>query len=51
MPIYSLVYYIMAGESVSTNNLKYFIPRFKSAIVAGKMKVSDLYKIFPDFLF
>jgi len=50
MPIRSMVYYIMVGESTSTNGLKYLIPRLKSVIAAGKIKASDLYKTFLDFL-
>ena len=51
MPIYSLVHCIIAGESASTNSLKYFMPHFKSIIVVGKMETSNLYKIFLDLLF
>ena len=50
MPIYSLVYCIMAEESASINGLKYLMPRLKSAMVAGEMEVSNLYKIFPNLL-
>ena len=46
MPIYSLVYYIIVGESASTNSLKYLILYFKSIMAAGKIKVSNLYKTF-----
>jgi hypothetical protein len=38
----------MAGESASTKDLKYLIPRLKSVIVAGETEVSNLYKTFPD---
>ena len=48
MPIYNLVHCTTAGESASTNSLKYFMPRLKSVIVAGKTKASNLYKTFPD---
>jgi len=50
MPIYSRVYYIMAGESTSTNSLKRLVLRLGSIIAAGKIEVSDLYKTFPDLL-
>ena len=46
MPIYNVVHCTTAGESASTNSLKYFVLHFKSAIVAGKTEVSDLYKTF-----
>ena len=50
MPIYSVVYYIIVGESTSTNSLKHLILRLKSIIVAGKIEVSNLYNPFLDFL-
>jgi hypothetical protein len=50
MPIYSVVYYIMAGESTGTNGLKHLVPRLESAIVVGETEVSNLYKTFPDLL-
>ena len=50
MPIYSVVYYIIVGESTSTNSLKRLILYLKSIIAAGKIEVSDLYKTFLDFL-
>ena len=46
MPIYSLAYYITVGESASTDNLKYLMLYFKSAMAAGEIEVSDLYKTF-----
>ena len=49
MPIYSLVHYITAEESAGINSLKYFMLCLKSIIVAGKIKVSNLYKTFLDF--
>ena len=51
MPIYSVVHYTTAGESASINNLKHFIPRLKSVMAVGKIKASNLYKTFLDFLF
>ena len=45
-----MVYYIIVGESASTDGLKYLILRLKSIIVVGEIEVSDLYKTFPDFL-
>ena len=51
MPIYSVVYYIIVGESTSTNGLKRLVLRLKSIIAAGEIEASDLYKTFPDFLF
>ena len=50
MPIHNIVYCTTAGESASTNNLKCLIPHLKSAMAAGKMEASDLYKIFLDLL-
>ena len=50
MPIYSVAYYITVGESTSTNGLKYLMPRLKSIIVVGKIKVSNPYKTFLDLL-
>jgi len=50
MPIYSLVYYIIVGESTSTNGLKRLILRLKSIIVAGEIEASDLHKTFLDLL-
>ena len=50
MPIHSLIHYTTAGEFASTNNLKYFIPRLKSAMAVGKMEANNLYKTFLDLL-
>ena len=50
IPIYSVVYYIMVGESTSTNGLKRLILRLKSIIAAGEIEASDLYKPFLDLL-
>ena len=50
MPIHSIVYYITAGESAGTNNLKYLIPHLESIIAAGEMEISNLYKTFLDLL-
>ena len=46
MSIRSLVNYITIGESTGTNSLKYLMLYFKPVIVAGKIKVSNLYKTF-----
>ena len=48
MSIYSVAYYIIVGESTSTNGLKRFILRLKSIIAVGKIEVSNLYKTFLD---
>jgi len=50
MPIYSIVYYITAGEFASTNSLKRLILRLISIIAVGKIEVSNLHKPFLDFL-
>ena len=50
IPIRSVVYYITAGESTSTNSFKCLILRLKSIIAAGKIEVSNLYKTFLDLL-
>ena len=50
MLIYSIAYYIIVGESTSTNSLKRLILYLKSIIVAGEIEVSNLYKTFPDLL-
>jgi hypothetical protein len=50
MPIYSVVYYITAGESTSTNGLKRLVLYLKSIIVVGEIEVSNLYKSSLDFL-
>ena len=50
MPIRSIVYYITAGESTSTNGLKRLILRLKSIIVVGEIEASNLYKTFPNLL-
>ena len=50
MPIYSIVYYTIVGESTSTNGLKRLILRLKFIIVAGKIEVSNLHKTFLDLL-
>ena len=42
MPIYSIVYYIIVGESTSTNSLKRLILRLKFIIVVGKIEVSKI---------
>jgi len=50
MPIRSIVYCIIVGESASTNGLKRLIPRLESVIVVGKMEISNLHKTFLDLL-
>ena len=50
MPIRSVAYYIMVGESTSTNGLKRLVLRLKSIIAAGEIEVSNLYKTFPNLL-
>ena len=50
MPIHSIAYYIIAGESTNTNSLKYLVPYLKSTIAAGKIEVSNLYKAFLNLL-
>ena len=50
IPIRSMVYYIIVGESTSTNSLKRLVLRLKSIIAAGKIEVSNLYKTFLDLL-
>jgi len=50
MPIYSVAHYIIVGESTSTNSLKHLILCLIFIIAVGKIKVSNLYKTFLDFL-
>jgi len=50
MPIRSVAYYIMVGESAGTNSLKRLILRLKFIIAAGEIEVSDLYKTFLNLL-
>jgi len=50
MPIRSVVYYIIAEESSSTNSSKRLVLRLESIIVVGEIEVSDLYKTFLDLL-
>jgi hypothetical protein len=50
MPIYSVAYYITAGESAGTNGLKHLMPRLKSIMAVGEMEVSNLHETFPDLL-
>jgi len=50
MPIYSMVYYITAGGSTSTNGLKRLVLYLGFIIIAGEIEVSNLYKTFLDFL-
>ena len=50
MPIYSVIYCIIAGESAGTNGLKRLMLCLMSIIVAGKTKASDLHKTFLDLL-
>jgi len=51
MLIRSMAYYIIAGESASTNSLKRFILYLGSIIAAGKTEISNLYKTFLDLLY
>jgi len=50
MSIYSMVYYITAGESAGTNSLKRLISRLGFIMVVGKIEASNLYKTFLDLL-
>ena len=50
MPIHSVAYYIIVGESAGINNLKYLVLRLGSVMAAGKIEISDLYKTFLDLL-
>jgi len=50
MPIRSVAYCTIVGESTSTNSLKRLVLRLKSIIAVGKIEVSDLYKTFLDLL-
>ena len=50
MPICSMAHYTTAGESAGTNNLKHLMLCLKSAIAAGEMEVSNLYKAFLNLL-
>jgi hypothetical protein len=50
MLIYSILYYIIVGESTSTNSLKYLILYLKFIIVVGEIEVSNLYKTFLNLL-
>jgi len=50
MPIRSVAYCIMVGESASTNSLKRLMLRLESVIAAGETEISGLYKTFSDLL-
>ena len=50
MPIYSIAYYIIVGESAGTNGLKRLILCLKFIIVVDEIEVSNLYKTFLDLL-
>ena len=50
MPIYSVVYYIIVVEFISTNSLKRLILRSKSIIAVGKIETSSLYRTFLNLL-
>ena len=50
MPIRSLAYYIIAGESTSTNSSKHLVLRLKSIIAVGETEASNLYETFLDLL-
>jgi len=48
MPIYSMAYCIIVGESTSTNSLKRLVLCLGSIIAAGEIEISNLYKTFLD---
>ena len=50
MPIRSMAYYIIVGESTGTNSLKRLILYLGSIIVVGKIEISNLYKPFLNLL-
>jgi len=50
MPIRSVIYYTIVGESASTNSLKHLVLRLKSIIAASEIEASNLYKTFLDLL-
>ena len=50
VPIHSIVYYIMVGESAGTNSLKHLMPHLESVMAVGKIEISNLYKTFLDLL-
>ena len=50
MPIHSVAYCIIVGESAGTNSLKHLMPHLESAMAAGETETSNLYKTFPDLL-
>jgi len=50
MPIYSVAYCTMVGESAGTNSLKRLVPRLESVIAVSETEISNLYKTFPDLL-
>ena len=50
MPIRSIAYYIIVGESTNTNSLKRLMLYLKSIIVVGKIEVSNLHKTFLNLL-
>ena len=50
IPIRSVAYYIIVGESTSTNGLKRLVLYLKSIIVVGEIEASNLYKTFLDLL-
>ena len=50
MPIRSIAYCIIVGESAGTNSLKRLVLRLKFIIAAGETEISNLYKTFLDLL-
>jgi len=50
MPIRSMAYCIIVGESTGTNGLKRLVLRLGSIMAAGEMEASNLYKTFLDLL-
>ena len=50
MPICSMAHCTTVEESTGTDSLKYLVLCLKSIIVAGGIKVSNLYKTFLDVL-
>jgi len=50
MPIHSIAYCTMVGESTGTNSLKRLMPHLESIMAAGETEISNLHKTFPDLL-
>jgi len=51
MPIYSMVHYIIIGESASINGSKYLMLCFIFILIVDKIKTSNLHKTSLNFLF